>query len=84
MNIWHLTPDAPRLPHRVSPGEVSIIQIGTWPIEGGQRVWLSYRIDSPGGESHEGRAEAAWRSNQDGNTYWQASLGPFSKGEQVM
>ena len=41
MHVWHLTPDAPRSPHRVSPGERVILHIGTWPVEPG--LWVTYQ-----------------------------------------
>jgi hypothetical protein len=46
MNFWHLTPDAPRDPHRVIPGERVGLRIGTWPIAPGQSVWVSYRVNT--------------------------------------
>lgn len=38
MNIWHLTLDAPRSPHWVSPGEGVNLSIGAWPNEPKQAV----------------------------------------------
>ncbi|MCC6611855.1 MAG: hypothetical protein IT320_00175 [Anaerolineae bacterium] len=83
MQLWHLTPDAPRLPHRVSPTERVRLIIGTWPIGPGQSVWVTYRVESPGGISAEERSEALWQRNEGENSYWQAELGAFARGELV-
>lgn len=79
MYLWHLTPDAPRTPVRVSPGEAVRLVIGSWPIEPGQRVWLE--LQGPAGEPT--RLEARWAHNQGENSYWQVELGPFTRGERV-
>jgi hypothetical protein len=54
MQIWHLTPDAPRAPHRVSPGEPVRLIIGTWPIEPGQTAWVTYRVEHADGLHNTG------------------------------
>lgn len=84
MNLWHLTPDTPRLPRRVSPGEPVALEIGTWPIEPGQSVWVEYRLEHLDGTLREGRAEALWQHNQGENSYWRVELGPFGKGDRVV
>jgi len=83
MQLWHLTSDAPRSPRRVSPSEPVTLQFGTWPIEPGQSVWVTYRVQRPDRVSDEGRVEAAWGHNEGPNSYWRAAFGPFAKGEQV-
>ncbi len=83
MQLWHLTPDAPRLPHRVSPTEHVRLIIGTWPIESGQSIWVTYYVESPGGTSAEGRSEAVWQRNEGENSYWHVELGAFSQAERV-
>jgi hypothetical protein len=57
MNLWHLTPDAPRQPERPCPGQAVELWIGTWPIETGQRVHVACHVLSRDGrrEAHEGR-----------------------------
>ncbi|MBI3950300.1 MAG: hypothetical protein HY314_07590 [Acidobacteria bacterium] len=84
MNIWHLTPDAPRSPHRVSADERVTIEVGTWPIEMGQSVWAECEIVHPGGATENQRATASWQQNRGPNSYWQASLGPFADGDRVV
>ena len=83
MNLWHLTPDAPRLPYRASPSEIVNLRIGTWPIELGQAVWLMTHVEHPGGTSESGRVEATWEYNAGANSYWRVALGPFVKGDRV-
>jgi len=82
MNLWHLTPDAPRSPHRVSAGERVTLEIGTWPIEPGQAVWVTVRTNGAGALRDE-VVEAHWHNNAGTNSYWRAELGPFSEGDRV-
>lgn len=83
MNLWHRTPDAPREPPRVSAGETVRLRIGTWPIEPGQSVRVSYRVIARDGARAEGEVSAAWQLNEGANSYWEAFLGPFSDGDRV-
>ncbi len=83
MEIWHLTPDAPRSPHRVSPGERVTLHIGTWPVEPAQSVWVNYRVDHRSGGTDEGWIEATWLRNEGANSEWYAELGSFSEGDRV-
>ncbi|MBI4538290.1 MAG: hypothetical protein HY704_02100 [Gemmatimonadetes bacterium] len=83
MHVWHLTPDAPRSPRRVSPGQRVVLGIGTWPIEPGQVVWVAYRLERGDGSTEQGRTEASWQRNEGPNSYWRAQLGPFVAGDRV-
>jgi alpha-amylase/alpha-mannosidase (GH57 family) len=83
MQLWHLTPDAPRSPHRVSAGERVTLHIGTWPIEPGQSAWVTYRVERADGTGEEGRVDAAWQRNEGVNSYWRADLGAFAEGDRV-
>jgi len=83
MQLWHLTPDAPRTPHRVNAGAWVTLTLGTWPIEPGQDVWATVRVHRPSGDTVESRVQAAWQRNSEGNTYWRAEIGPFADGEVV-
>jgi alpha-amylase/alpha-mannosidase (GH57 family) len=79
--LWHLTPDAPRAPRRVSAGETVSIHLGTWPMAPGQTVWLTLeRAAAHGGPE---RIQARWVRNDGENSYWVASLGPFAEGDEV-
>lgn len=83
MNLWHLTPDAPRHPLRISPGEQVMLRIGTWPIEPGQAVWVECQVIHRDGSSEIGHATADWQENLGPNSYWQARFGPFADGDSV-
>jgi alpha-amylase/alpha-mannosidase (GH57 family) len=83
MELWHLTPDAPRLPRYPSAGEPVSLQAGTWPIEPGQSVWVETRVRRADGSQERLRSEAEWRDNRGSNSYWEAALGPFQDGDEV-
>ena len=94
MHLWHLTSDARRTPLRVSPGDHVTLEIGTWPVEPGQSVWVTFSITAPEPatgattpiappSAATGRADAVWRHNAGSNSYWQAELGPFDAGVVV-
>lgn len=83
MNVWHLTPDAPREPRRVTPGAQVELRIGTWPIEPRQDLTVEYRVTSASGEAAGGRTRARWVENRGENSYWTATLGPFKDGDHV-
>jgi alpha-amylase/alpha-mannosidase (GH57 family) len=78
MQVWHLTPDAPRRPDRVRAGATVELVIGTWPVEDGQEVW----VDVDAGGARE-RVQAAWERNQGPNSFWRARIGPFRDGDRV-
>lgn len=83
MELWHLTPDAPRDPRRVRSGERVVLHIGTWPIASGQSVWVTYRVERADGTRDAQRTEAAWQRNDGANSFWRAEIGPFSRGDRV-
>lgn len=83
MKLWHLTPDAPRHPLRVSADETVRLRIGTWPIEPGQSVRITFLVLSRDFERTEGVVAATWRHNEGPNSYWDASVGPFMDGDHV-
>lgn len=83
MQLWHLAPDTPRTPHRVNPRESVTLGIGTWPVEPGQFVWVVFRGEHGDGTRDDGREAATWRRNAGANSYWQARLGPFARGDRV-
>ncbi|MBZ0291483.1 MAG: hypothetical protein K8L99_02850 [Anaerolineae bacterium] len=83
MQLWHLTADAPRHPHRVSPGERVRLVIGTWPVEPGQAIWVSYRVERADGAQTEAQVAASWQHNEGINSYWEIEFGPFHKSDRV-
>ncbi len=78
-----MTSDAPRTPMRVSSGEVVTLYVGTWPIEAGQAVWVEYEVIRSDKSTYTKLVSANWSHNSDQNSFWQAKLGPFSKGDYV-
>ena len=83
MRIWHSTADAPAPPRRVLPGTAVAVDIGTWPVEPDQSVWVTYRLRESGVVVEGGSADAIWRRNAGANSYWRAELGPFPDGARV-
>ena len=83
MHLWHLTADTPRSPHRVSPGDWAVLDIGSWPIEPGQRVWVDLEVIHADGTSASTRIDAEWRRNAGNNSYWRAELAPFDRDDIV-
>lgn len=83
VNLWHLTPDAPRTP-RGPPADRSLdLVIGTWPVEPAQSVRVEFRATTAAGLVRSGRATASWRENRAANSYWTAVLGPLGAGERL-
>src|SRR5688572_25952063 len=83
MYLWHLTADTPRSPHRVSPGDWVTVDIGSWPIEPGQSVWVEVQVTHPDGRVESLRADAEWRHNARNGSHWRAELAPFARGDIV-
>lgn len=83
MQLWHLTPDAPRTPYQVIPGVRVTLQFGTWPIEPDQAVEVVYWIEHTDGTIQEEQKSAIWRYNEHNNSYWQVEIGPFTWGDKV-
>ncbi len=83
MQLWHLTPDAPRTPHRVSAGAWVTLTIGTWPIEPGQEVWVTTVVEDATAATTASRIAAEWVRNEGTNSYWRAEIGPFADGDRV-
>ncbi len=83
MVIWHVTPDAPRFPFFVSAGQHVNLQVGTWPIEAGQRIWIDYRVAHADGTKDVGHVEGTWHVNREANSYWFVNFGPFADGDRV-
>ena len=83
MQLWHLTPDAPREPGRVTPGVPVNLRIGTWPVEPGQEVGVEFSVTPLGAVTDGGRIRARWVENRGENSYWTATLGPLADGDRV-
>ena len=61
MLFWHLTPDTLRSPRHPSRGEKVHLQIGTYPIEPDQSIWVEYQVERPDGLLRQERTEAEYR-----------------------
>jgi hypothetical protein len=85
MVIWHNTVDASRIPEYVSAGQEVELWIGTYPIEGGQSVWLEITLYTFDGRELFCKMPAQWQSNneQRNNSYWKMDLGVFNSGDRV-
>jgi hypothetical protein len=67
----------------VRGGEPVVIRAGTWPIEPDQHVWVDYTVEPIDGLELSSRVEASWDCNEGVNSYWRATLGPFTAGDQI-
>ncbi|MCX6133434.1 MAG: hypothetical protein NTU47_06425 [Ignavibacteriales bacterium] len=85
MVIWHNTVDASRIPEYVAGGQEVELWIGTYPIEGGQSVWLEITLYTVDGRELFCKMPAQWHSNseQRGNSYWVINLGSFDPGDRI-
>lgn len=83
MKLWHLTPDTPRSPYRIGPGERITIHVGSWPIEAEQAVEIVCAMEHSDKTTEHRIVEAIWQTNANGNSYWQAEIGPFAEGDLV-
>lgn len=68
---------SPKLP---AAGENVLLNCTTWPIESGQTVWITYTVNG----TSKPAICASWRYNDGNNSYWQANIGSFSKGDTVV
>jgi alpha-amylase/alpha-mannosidase (GH57 family) len=83
MLVWHLTPDSPRTPARVSPSDWVTLDIGSWPVEPGQSVWVEVDVAHVDGATAHDRLDARWLHNRGENSYWRVELPPFARGDHV-
>ncbi|MGE0158682.1 MAG: glycoside hydrolase family 57 protein [Gemmatimonadales bacterium] len=67
----------------MSSGARVTLHIGTWPIEPGQAVWVTCSIRSRDGTVRTQRIDADWERNEGPNSYWRATLGPFTQFDEV-
>ena len=83
MRVWHETPETPPSPERPAAGQPVTVRAGTWPVEPGQSVWLELSARSRHGPTSRQRVDCTWERNQGVNSYWNATIGPFSRGTLV-
>ncbi|QUI20955.1 carbohydrate-binding protein [Vallitalea pronyensis] len=68
-----------RYPRDPQAGENVYIKMNTWPIESGQATWVTW---TKNGVSQP-VVNSDWKYNDSGNTYWEANLGSFQKGDRI-
>ena len=68
-----------RYPRDPKAGETVYIKSKTWPVEMGQAVWITW---TKNGVSQTA-VNADWKYNSGNDTYWEANLGSFSKGDEI-
>ena len=86
--IWHdpygiddlyETQPTERYPKDPQAGEMVYIKSTTWPLEPGQSVWLTYTKNG----ARQQDVGAEWKYNDGNNSYWEAAIGPFAKGDVI-
>lgn len=68
-----------RVPRDPMAGETVYIRATTWPIEPGQTVWITWSKNGV----NQTPIGAAWQYNSGNNSYWQANLGSFVRGDSI-
>ncbi len=68
-----------RSPRDPMTGETVRINATTWPVEIGQTVWITWTKNGV----NQTPVGANWQYNSGNNTYWQANLGSFARGDQI-
>nr|BAC54957.1 3-a-isomaltosyltransferase [Sporosarcina globispora] len=68
-----------RSPRDPVAGETVYIKITTWPIEPGQTAWVTWTKNGVA----QPAVGAAYKYNSGNNTYWEANLGSFAKGDVI-
>lgn len=68
-----------RYPRDPAAGETVYIKGTTWPVEAGQTVWVTYTKNGVAQQD----VGAEWEYNDGNNSYWEAAIGPFAKGDII-
>jgi hypothetical protein len=68
-----------RAPRDPMAGESVAIKATTWPIELGQTVWITWTKNGVA----QPATGAAYKYNSGNNTYWEANLGTFARGDRI-
>jgi len=79
MDDLYESDDTERYPKDPKAGEKVYIKGTTWPVEWGQSVWVGYKLNGVWQKD----VGADWKYNSDSNSYWEAAIGPFNKGDKV-
>ena len=68
-----------RYPKDPAAGEIVYIKGTTWPVEPGQTLWVTYTKNGIAQQD----VGAQWKYNEGNNSYWEAAIGPFAKGDVI-
>lgn len=77
-DLYEIQP-AERYPRDPAEGETVYIRGNTWPVEMGQSVRITYEKNG----AAQPDVQAQWKYNQGNNSYWEAAVGPFEKGDEI-
>lgn len=68
-----------RYPRDPEAGENVYIKLTTWPVEAGQYTWITWTKNGIAQTNVGG----SWKYNSGNNSYWEANLGSFAKGDAI-
>lgn len=68
-----------RYPEDPVAGENVFVKITTWPIEYGQATWVTWSKNGV----VQNDVGGSWKYNEGNNSYWEANLGSFAKGDKI-
>ncbi len=71
--------DTERNPRDPSAGSMVKINASTWPVEDSQSLWIVWTKNSVA----QPDIGAQWQTDKDDTSYWQASFGPFARGDDI-
>src|SRR6185312_4830476 len=77
-NLYKTDP-TDRFPRDPMAGDTIYVKAKTWPVEDGQTVWVTWTkngVEQPA-------IGAAWQYQANAQSFWQAALGPFVRGDQI-
>lgn len=78
-NEMSSTEKCERFPRDPIAGDNVFIKLTTWPIEAGQATWITWTKNGV----TQSNVGGSWSYNDGNNTYWEANLGNFVKGDVI-
>lgn len=78
-DLYEIAPTE-RYPRHPAEGDTVYIKGTTWPVEAGQSVWVTYTKNGIAQQA----VGAEWKYNDGNNSYWEAAIGPFAKGDTIV
>ncbi len=77
-NLYKTDP-TDRFPRDPMAGDTIYVKAKTWPVEDGQTVWVTWTKNGV----QQPAVGAAWQYQANAQSFWQATLGPFVRGDQI-